>query len=266
MPDISRKIIGERIRKIRGNRPQEWLATATKMNVHSISRIERGEQNLTIDSLIDICSALNCPLSELTKADLSNIDMTPEASLPPGYGDRIKRYRGLRGYNQETLGSLVGVGIQTVYRWENETQQPTPEQRNEIAKALRIHKRILFSNEEDQDPYDIDLVVHFIQSEHEQLLRSIHKITELESELEIAREKIETLIREQFSAIEFDKLHPHERKILDAYRESNLFLKAAILIFATGDESLVDQFENLHPEQKKGLRLLPRYRLDQGSK
>ena len=66
MSDIA-KIIGQRVRNYRNqsNLSQEKLAEAAGLHPTYIGQIERGEKNVTIESIAKISEALNLPLSKL---------------------------------------------------------------------------------------------------------------------------------------------------------------------------------------------------------
>jgi XRE family transcriptional regulator, regulator of sulfur utilization len=61
------KIVGERIRTIRKGKgvSQDELAHLSSLSVTYIGQIERGEKNITVDSLAKITTALGTPIEEL---------------------------------------------------------------------------------------------------------------------------------------------------------------------------------------------------------
>lgn len=61
------KDVGQRIRKRRQELGYTQELTAEKADLHPtyIGQIERGEKNITIESLEKICAALEYPMSEL---------------------------------------------------------------------------------------------------------------------------------------------------------------------------------------------------------
>ena len=63
------KIIGERIKQLRKNNDwsQEELAHRANLNRTFVGAIERGEKNITIESLSKIASALEISLEEIFK-------------------------------------------------------------------------------------------------------------------------------------------------------------------------------------------------------
>lgn len=64
-----RLIIGDRIRMIRNHSrfTQKRLSELTGLNDKYISRVERGEENVTLDTLIKITSSLGISLEDLFK-------------------------------------------------------------------------------------------------------------------------------------------------------------------------------------------------------
>lgn len=66
---VYRKRLGEVIRLHRKDRglSQEKLAEFADVHRNYIGLVERGEQNLTVDSLVNIAKALKCKVSFLVK-------------------------------------------------------------------------------------------------------------------------------------------------------------------------------------------------------
>jgi XRE family transcriptional regulator, regulator of sulfur utilization len=64
--DIAKKL-GERIRNIRKEKDwsQEKLGEIAGLHTNYVGQIERGEKNLTIESIEKICNGLNISLEEL---------------------------------------------------------------------------------------------------------------------------------------------------------------------------------------------------------
>lgn len=69
MDDTSKlkEIIGERIRLFRVHKSltQKKLAEITELNEKYLSRVERGSENITLETMIKITSALDISLEEL---------------------------------------------------------------------------------------------------------------------------------------------------------------------------------------------------------
>lgn len=63
-------------------------------------------------------------------------------------GDRIKKYRELRGFSQELLGRLLGVSREAVSQWESNTTDPRPRRVRQIATALGITYPVLLLGDE----------------------------------------------------------------------------------------------------------------------
>lgn len=63
-------------------------------------------------------------------------------------GDRIKKYRELRGFSQELLGRLLGVTREAVSQWESNDTEPRPRRVRQIATALGITYPVLLLGDE----------------------------------------------------------------------------------------------------------------------
>ena len=65
------RLLGERIRRLREARgwSQEALAQRSDKHFTYIGRVERGQQNITVEVLLDIARALDVPIPELLVAD-----------------------------------------------------------------------------------------------------------------------------------------------------------------------------------------------------
>jgi len=63
--------IGLKIKEIRVNQhiPQQDLAAACNFEKSNMSRIEAGRSNLTIDTLLKICTALNVRLIDIVDVE-----------------------------------------------------------------------------------------------------------------------------------------------------------------------------------------------------
>lgn len=53
-------------------------------------------------------------------------------------GERIRRYRKLKGWNQTTLGEKVGVGQTAIRNYERDLRAPTPDMLQALADALEV--------------------------------------------------------------------------------------------------------------------------------
>jgi len=83
MSDIA-KIIGQRVRNYRNqsNLSQEKLAEAAGLHPTYIGQIERGEKNVTIESIAKISEALNLPLSKLFEKLDSRVGEDTSINIP----------------------------------------------------------------------------------------------------------------------------------------------------------------------------------------
>jgi len=60
-------LFGQRLRELRERRSvsQEKLAARAGLNRTYISKIERGQRNITLDTITRLAEALECPITEL---------------------------------------------------------------------------------------------------------------------------------------------------------------------------------------------------------
>lgn len=63
-------------------------------------------------------------------------------------GDRIKKYREIRGFSQERLGRLLGVSREAVSQWESNDTEPRPKRVRQIATALGVPYPVLLLGDE----------------------------------------------------------------------------------------------------------------------
>jgi transcriptional regulator with XRE-family HTH domain len=57
-------------------------------------------------------------------------------------GQKIRELRG--SMSQETLGEKIGVGGNTVSRWETGTYKPTPDDLNKLARFFKVSITVFF--------------------------------------------------------------------------------------------------------------------------
>jgi transcriptional regulator with XRE-family HTH domain len=90
MPQKPLRILGQNIRQIRKeNRlTQEDVADKARLNSSYYGRIERGEINVTVDTLTSIAQALNVDAAELFKSEISSVDV---ARIHAEIGKAIRR-------------------------------------------------------------------------------------------------------------------------------------------------------------------------------
>ena len=60
-------------------------------------------------------------------------------------GEKIAKYRKLKGYTQEQLGELVGVSGQAVSKWENGTAKPSTKLLPQMAIILGVSVEEIFA-------------------------------------------------------------------------------------------------------------------------
>lgn len=90
MPQNPLRALGQNIRRIRKeNRlTQEDVADKAHLNSSYYGRIERGEMNVTIETLMAIALALNVDVPELFESEVSSVDVT---RLHAEIGKALKR-------------------------------------------------------------------------------------------------------------------------------------------------------------------------------
>jgi transcriptional regulator with XRE-family HTH domain len=101
-PDLSASV-GERIRNLRTERGLSLtaLAVATRLGKGTLSELERGQRNPTLDTLFAIATALSVPLGDLL--------LTESGDLPSG------RPAGPQAHGQNIDAELIG-------RWTESTE------------------------------------------------------------------------------------------------------------------------------------------------
>lgn len=72
-------------------------------------------------------------------------------------GERINRYRTLKGMTLEELGDKIGVGKSTVRKYEHGTIRMDHNRMNDIAKALGIDVSLLYSDSVHIENIDVPL-------------------------------------------------------------------------------------------------------------
>lgn len=65
-------------------------------------------------------------------------------------GTNIKKYRDLRGWEQEKLASETGFTKQNISQWENDRHEPSKEKLDRLAKALGVKTSDFYSDVEDE--------------------------------------------------------------------------------------------------------------------
>jgi XRE family transcriptional regulator, regulator of sulfur utilization len=110
--DLSIKL-GERIRIIRKEKElsQEELGEHSGLHTNYIGAVERGEKNLTIDSIIKISKGLNISLEELFRY----LD-------PKDHEDDLDRLVHLLSQRTKSDHSFALKLIQEIFEWEEKKQ------------------------------------------------------------------------------------------------------------------------------------------------
>ena len=73
--------IGKNIRKIRGQKSQPWVAEAANIGKEHLSRIENGKKGLSLDSLLDLCEALETTPNDILMGEYKLTAEVAGASL-----------------------------------------------------------------------------------------------------------------------------------------------------------------------------------------
>jgi transcriptional regulator with XRE-family HTH domain len=86
VPDSSRSafaVVGERIRlaRVERNLTQEDVAHAAGMNLSYYGKLERGQNNPTLDTLIRVADVIGAPLPDLV-TDLATAQLPARAAWP----------------------------------------------------------------------------------------------------------------------------------------------------------------------------------------
>src|SRR5438128_12060056 len=81
------------------------------------------------------------------------------------FGERVRYYRVLRGWDQEDLGQRIGQSVPTISRIENVTQNLTSEVILALAKALEVHPTAFFTEDKEESHfYNLALLVMLFRS------------------------------------------------------------------------------------------------------
>jgi transcriptional regulator with XRE-family HTH domain len=106
--EINKKL-GERIRVIRKERgySQEELGDRADLHTNHIGAIERGENNVTLESIIKVCKGLNISLEELFRY----VD-------PKDHKNDLDQIVEILSQKTPVDHSLVLNIIETIFKWE----------------------------------------------------------------------------------------------------------------------------------------------------
>ena len=58
-----------RLERTKQHLSQEKFAEIARVHTNYIGKIERGEQNLTVKKIVDLCNVLNIPTKDILKLD-----------------------------------------------------------------------------------------------------------------------------------------------------------------------------------------------------
>lgn len=111
--DLAKKL-GERIRVLRSDKglSQEVLGERSGLHPNYIGAVERGEKNLTLDSLMKIARSLDTQLGQL----FHSVDPLAEKT-------QLGQIVSLLSERNEADHALVLTLIQSVFAWENEKRK-----------------------------------------------------------------------------------------------------------------------------------------------
>ncbi|MEK4513101.1 helix-turn-helix domain-containing protein [Paenibacillus sp. FSL K6-2524] len=115
MSDVVTRI-GERLRHMRKSRglSQEQLAERSSLHTNYIGQIERGEKNLTIETLHKITRGLEVTLEEVFK----HIDPTGEPT------DELSEIIHMLSLRSKEDQAFILQLIRSLLNWENEKKNP----------------------------------------------------------------------------------------------------------------------------------------------
>jgi transcriptional regulator with XRE-family HTH domain len=76
MADKTLRLLGANIRRLRRQQhlTQEAVADASSLNSSYFGRLERGEVNATLETLLSVCRDLNIELRDLFQEELGTVD------------------------------------------------------------------------------------------------------------------------------------------------------------------------------------------------
>lgn len=225
------KAIGLRIRTLRGERTQEWLAGSTKLSVMSIRRIENGEKELTAGELFIFAHHLNTTTSYILGEE-SEPYVPAEKELASGYGNRIKQARTKKGLSRAELGERLNVSSDVILRWENEQQKPNRDQMRLLSKHTETHFRILFPDIEDEpEPLTYEGAIALLTKEHEDLLRLRHQCMVLNARLEELEGK---MFKDE-----------DEKNLVESFRKLGILRRYYVLYMVTSDEQYAEEMRKI---------------------
>jgi transcriptional regulator with XRE-family HTH domain len=149
----------------------EQAAGRMELEARQLRRIEKGEANITFDSLLRLSAGLDLRASELLRAiegvllgserdKRTSTVPVPEAAIAaaPGAGERrhaihssvgeeVARRRALLRQTQRGLARLAGVSLSAVQSVERGRHAPTTQTLEALADALQCHVSELLPRE-----------------------------------------------------------------------------------------------------------------------
>jgi transcriptional regulator with XRE-family HTH domain len=75
------------------------------------------------------------------------------------FGERVRKYRKLKGLTQEELGKLCNVTKASVSKWENAENMPETSTLNVLSKVLEVSLDYLYGKTDDPEGKIVETVI-----------------------------------------------------------------------------------------------------------
>lgn len=108
------------------------LAMATGINKHTIVNAFSKRTTMSIETLIKIAGALDCPVSDLIDGKLERYRMSYT------FGRNLAALRSRAGMSQSRVAARLNVSQQTVTSWEHDKVRPSIERLVELCDVLNV--------------------------------------------------------------------------------------------------------------------------------
>lgn len=168
--------LGERIRDLRLDKglSGKELAELASVSQSSISRIELNQQSPTIETLKNICAALEIQLIDILVDEL--VPSLPSQSKnqmklsPTNIGERIKGLRRSLGWTGKELGDKSGVSQSFISMIEKGINSPTVETLEKLLAAMGVSLHNFFYSEKNQTSPQLLNIISQLDEEDKELL------------------------------------------------------------------------------------------------
>jgi transcriptional regulator with XRE-family HTH domain len=151
--------LGERVRAAR--RSREWLqrelASRARIGRPSLSSIEGGKQNITLEVLWRLAAALEIHWADLLDDRTDAVpnpgaDPTPFEEQLAAFGIRLYEARVLQRLSQQALMARTGIDQRAISLVETGTQNVTLETLSRLATGLGVHWAELLDDRQPHPP------------------------------------------------------------------------------------------------------------------